>query len=98
MFRCQPGGLGQAGQGGEGLLQQGQRAAPAAPGLYRDVVPIVRTRAGLAVAVGDGVAEAKAAAHYVTKAAGGRGAVRETIELILQAQGKWQTYINQYAA
>src|SRR6267154_1468396 len=34
------------------------------------------TRAGMAIAVGDGVAEAKKAAHYVTKAVGGRGAVR----------------------
>ena len=34
-------------------------------------------RAGFSVAVGDGVAEAKAAAHFVTQAAGGRGAVRE---------------------
>jgi 3-deoxy-D-manno-octulosonate 8-phosphate phosphatase (KDO 8-P phosphatase) len=55
------------------------------------------TRAGLAVAVGDGVAEAKAAAHYVTQAAGGRGAVRETIELILQAQGKWQAFVKKYS-
>ena len=44
------------------------------------------TRAGFAVAVGDGVAEARAAAHYVTKNFGGRGAVRETVELILRAQ------------
>jgi len=56
------------------------------------------TRAGLAVVVGDGVAEAKAAAHYVTQAAGGAGAVRETIELILKAQGKWAPFIKQYAA
>jgi 3-deoxy-D-manno-octulosonate 8-phosphate phosphatase (KDO 8-P phosphatase) len=55
------------------------------------------TRAGLAVAVGDGVAEAKAAAHYVTKAAGGRGAVRETVELILRAQGKWQPFLDKYS-
>ncbi len=55
------------------------------------------TRAGFAVAVGDGVAEAKAAAHYVTKAAGGRGAVRETIELILQAQGHWQAFVKKYS-
>ena len=58
----------------------------------------IGTRAGLAVAVGDGVTEAKAAAHYVTQAAGGRGAVRETIELILQAQGKWEPFLKQYAA
>jgi 3-deoxy-D-manno-octulosonate 8-phosphate phosphatase (KDO 8-P phosphatase) len=56
------------------------------------------TRAGLAVAVGDGVAEAKAAAHYVTKNRGGRGAVREAVELILSAQGKWQSFVDNYSA
>ena len=56
------------------------------------------TRAGLAVAVGDGVAEARAAAHWITRADGGRGAVRETLELILQAQGKWAPVLKQYAA
>ena len=42
---------------------------------------------GLAVAVADAAPEARAAAHYVTTAAGGCGAVREVIELILSAQG-----------
>ena len=56
------------------------------------------TRAGFSVAVGDAVPEAKAAAHFVTKAAGGRGAVRETVEMILQAQGKWQPFLKHYAA
>ncbi len=55
------------------------------------------TRAGLAVAVGDGVAEARAAAHYVTKAAGGRGAVREAVELVLRAQGKWSQFVEKYS-
>ena len=55
------------------------------------------TRAGLAVAVGDGMAEARAAAHHVTKAAGGRGAVRETVELILQVQGKWKQFVEKYS-
>src|SRR5450755_3470751 len=36
--------------------------------------------AGFSVAVADGVAEAKAAAHFVTKNTGGRGAIREVIE------------------
>ena len=54
-------------------------------------------RAGLAIAVGDGVAEAKAVAHYVTKADGGRGAVREAIELILRAQGKWAQFVGKYS-
>ena len=56
------------------------------------------TRAGLAVAVGDAVPEAKAAAHLVTKAVGGRGAVREAIELILRAQEKWQQFVKSYSA
>lgn len=55
------------------------------------------TRAGLAVAVGDGVPEVKAAAHVVTKAVGGRGAVREAIELILQAQGQWRPFVKKYS-
>ena len=56
------------------------------------------TRAGFAVAVGDGVPEAKAAAHFVTQTAGGRGAVREAVELILRAQGKWEPFVTFYAA
>ena len=56
------------------------------------------TRAGFSVAVGDAVAEAKAAAHFTTKAVGGRAAVREVLELILQAQGKWQPFLKHYAA
>jgi 3-deoxy-D-manno-octulosonate 8-phosphate phosphatase (KDO 8-P phosphatase) len=45
---------------------------------------------GLAVAVADACPEARAAAHYVTSAAGGRGAVRETIERVLRCQGRWR--------
>jgi len=56
------------------------------------------TRAGFAVAVGDAVPEAKAAAHFTTKAVGGRGAVREAIELILRAQKKWQPFVEKYSA
>jgi len=56
------------------------------------------TRAGLAVAVGDAVPEAKAAAHWITTADGGRGAVRETVEMILKAQDQWQPFVTHYAA
>jgi 3-deoxy-D-manno-octulosonate 8-phosphate phosphatase (KDO 8-P phosphatase) len=55
------------------------------------------TRAGFAVAVGDAVPEARAAAHWVTRAAGGRGAVRETLEMILQAQAKWLPFLKHYS-
>ncbi|MGQ9688593.1 MAG: KdsC family phosphatase [Desulfobaccales bacterium] len=46
-------------------------------------------RVGLAVAVADAVLEVKAAAHWVTESPGGRGAVREVTDLILQARGAW---------
>jgi len=54
-------------------------------------------RAGFSVAVGDGVAEAKAAAHFVTKNSGGRGAIREVVEMILRAQGKWDSFAGHYS-
>jgi 3-deoxy-D-manno-octulosonate 8-phosphate phosphatase (KDO 8-P phosphatase) len=49
----------------------------------------VMTRVGLGVAVADAVPEVKAAAHWVTPLPGGRGAVRQVCDLLLQAQGKW---------
>jgi 3-deoxy-D-manno-octulosonate 8-phosphate phosphatase (KDO 8-P phosphatase) len=52
-----------------------------------DLAPL--SLCGLAVAVGDACPEVRTAAHYVTRAAGGRGAVREVIELILRCQGAW---------
>jgi len=54
-------------------------------------------RAGFSVAVADGVAEAKAAADFVTRAAGGRGAVREVVEMILKAQGIWEPFTVHYS-
>jgi 3-deoxy-D-manno-octulosonate 8-phosphate phosphatase (KDO 8-P phosphatase) len=52
-------------------------------------LPILR-RVGLAVAVADCCQELRRHVHYRTRARGGFGAVRETIELILDAQGKWE--------
>jgi 3-deoxy-D-manno-octulosonate 8-phosphate phosphatase (KDO 8-P phosphatase) len=46
-------------------------------------------RAGFAVGVANAAPEVKRAAHYVTMRSGGDGAVREVIELIVKAQGKW---------
>ena len=62
-----------------------------------DFVDLAMMRAsGLAVAVADACPEAKEDAHYVTQALGGRGAVREVIELILRAQGSWETILARY--
>jgi len=52
---------------------------------------VLLERVGLAVAVSNAVPEVKRQAHYVTRAAGGAGALREIVELILRAQGKWDT-------
>ena len=61
-----------------------------------DIVDLgVLERAGVTVAVANGVAEARAAADYVTLAGGGRGAVREVIELILKAQNKWRRIVTE---
>ncbi|MBZ5643963.1 MAG: HAD hydrolase family protein [Acidobacteriia bacterium] len=46
-------------------------------------------RVGLAVAVANAAPEVKSVAHYVTARSGGDGAVREVIEIIVKAQGKW---------
>jgi 3-deoxy-D-manno-octulosonate 8-phosphate phosphatase (KDO 8-P phosphatase) len=58
-------------------------------------IPLLR-RVGLAVAVADAVDEVKAVAHLVTQRSGGQGAVREVIELILRAQGHWDTLLERY--
>lgn len=50
-------------------------------------------RCGLAVVVADACREAIAEADYVTRLPGGRGAVRETIELILRSQGHWERIV-----
>jgi 3-deoxy-D-manno-octulosonate 8-phosphate phosphatase (KDO 8-P phosphatase) len=58
-------------------------------------IPLMR-RCELAIAVGDAAPETRQAAHYVTEARGGYGAVREAIELILKAQGRWRDLLEKY--
>lgn len=60
-------------------------------------LPAVRAM-GLGVAVADACPELRAAAHYVTTLRGGEGAVRETIEMILKAQRRWDDLIQKYTA
>lgn len=58
-------------------------------------LPVFR-RVGLAIAVADSIPELRRAAHFVTGAPGGRGAVREAAEAILKAQGKWAQITEKY--
>jgi len=60
-------------------------------------LPVLR-HCGLALAVADAAAEVRDAAHYVTRAGGGRGAVREACELILRAQGNFDAQLAVHAS
>lgn len=53
-------------------------------------------QSGLGIAVADAALETREHAHYVTKARGGFGAVREAIELILKSQGRWDDLIKAF--
>lgn len=59
-------------------------------------IPLLK-RVGFPVVVADGVEEVKGVALYVTRSSGGRGAVREICNLLLEAQGKWQEILRRYS-
>ena len=58
-------------------------------------LPVLR-RVGLPLAVANAVTEVKQVAHYVTSARGGEGAVREVIEQLFKAQGRWEEAVRVY--
>jgi 3-deoxy-D-manno-octulosonate 8-phosphate phosphatase (KDO 8-P phosphatase) len=60
-------------------------------------IPLMQ-RVEVAIAVADAADETKEAAHYVTRAAGGRGAVREVCEIILKVQGRWDELMRPFRA
>jgi 3-deoxy-D-manno-octulosonate 8-phosphate phosphatase (KDO 8-P phosphatase) len=53
----------------------------------------VLIRCGLAMSVPEAPAAVRERVHYVTRAGGGRGAVREACELIMQAQGTFDAQL-----
>lgn len=62
-----------------------------------DVIDLpVMKACGLAIAVANARSEVRRAAHYVTSNRGGQGAVRDAVEFILKAQGKWEDAIRAY--
>jgi|SRR5271165_2099301 len=62
-----------------------------------DVIDLPAMRAaGLAIAVKNARAEVKKEAHYITPHAGGEGALRDAVEFILKAQGKWKKAVEEY--
>jgi 3-deoxy-D-manno-octulosonate 8-phosphate phosphatase (KDO 8-P phosphatase) len=62
-----------------------------------DIVDLPAMRAGgLAIAVQNARAEVKKEAHYVTLHGGGNGALRDAVDFILKAQGKWKKVMEDY--
>ena len=51
---------------------------------------------GYPIAVANAVEEVKSEARFVTTASGGHGAVREAIEHVLKAQGRWDELVRRY--
>ena len=61
---------------------------------FTDVV--IMRRVGLAIATANARPEVKGAAHHVTEAPGGSGAVREVAEMLLKAHGNWDALLQKY--
>lgn len=61
---------------------------------YTDVV--IMHRVGLGIATANARPEVKAEAHWVTPNVGGSGALRDVVELLLRAQGRWSGILQHY--
>jgi 3-deoxy-D-manno-octulosonate 8-phosphate phosphatase (KDO 8-P phosphatase) len=81
----------------ETILEQAGIDASEAAYVGDDVIdlPVLR-HCGLAIAVANARAEVKREAHWVTPHSGGDGAVRDALEYILKAQGKWKQVVKEY--
>ena len=55
-------------------------------------IPVLK-RVGLAAAPADAVPEVRERVHWISAFAGGRGAVREFIELVLRARERWPAIV-----
>jgi len=83
----------------EALLAERGLAADALAYIGDDLLDLpALQRAGLALAPADAVHDVRAAAHVVTRAAGGHGAVRECVELLLRAQGVWDAVLRAFVS
>jgi 3-deoxy-D-manno-octulosonate 8-phosphate phosphatase (KDO 8-P phosphatase) len=58
-------------------------------------VPVFR-HVGLAICPADAVEEVKREADYISPFNGGRGVVREAIEIVLKARGLWESAARGY--
>jgi 3-deoxy-D-manno-octulosonate 8-phosphate phosphatase (KDO 8-P phosphatase) len=62
-----------------------------------DIVDLaVLARVGVSAAPADAVAEVRAQVDWISSVGGGRGAVREFIEMVLRSQGRWEAIVAAY--
>jgi 3-deoxy-D-manno-octulosonate 8-phosphate phosphatase (KDO 8-P phosphatase) len=82
----------------EEILRQEGITSKQAAFVGDDVIdlPVMRN-CGLAIAVANARVEVKKEAHYVTPHSGGDGALRDAVEYILKAQGKWKRVVSEYS-
>ncbi len=91
----------------QGVSQKGNRSVSCSPN-WASTLPRSATwgttcptcpyfgRWALAACPADAAAEVREAVHVVTQTRGGRGAVREIVELILKQQGVWDGLVARY--
>jgi 3-deoxy-D-manno-octulosonate 8-phosphate phosphatase (KDO 8-P phosphatase) len=60
-------------------------------------LPVI-ARVGLSAAPADAASDVQARVHWVSTRPGGRGAVREFIEMVLRARGEWDALVRPYTA
>jgi 3-deoxy-D-manno-octulosonate 8-phosphate phosphatase (KDO 8-P phosphatase) len=83
----------------ESVLQEAHVEDAAVAYMGDDLIDLpLLGRVGLAAAPSDAVDDVRAAAHWVSSRPGGAGAVRELVELILRAQGRWDAVVSEYLA
>ncbi len=79
------------------ILKKNKLTAAEAAFIGDDVIDIPVLKAvGFSAAVADALDVVKKSVDYITQNKGGRGAVREVCDMLLQAQGKWPEIAAKY--
>ena len=87
------------GTGFRDIIQQAGVAAEESAFVGDDIVDLPAMRlAGLAIAVQNARTDVKREAHYTTPHVGGDGALRDAVEFILKAQGRWKKVLDTYTS
>ena len=86
-------------EGYQQILRQTNVAEEAIAYMGDDLLDLpVLARVGFSAAPADAAPEVRERVDWVSRARGGRGAVREFIELLLRAQSRWETVTGPYLA